>query len=155
MLTDGSIEINKIKVELTDHVVRSLRDMPEHKDLTTSWTAILKAVGSESPQQSRREKEEIAKTAVLLRMLACSAELEARPGEGGNNKKRKQDNHSSTQNKEALSQALLKNLPGLLTSFKTDHMSMLSLTKLPQCILPDVFCLSTRKNDFTALVKNL
>lgn len=155
LLTDGTIEINKIKVELADHVVKSLRDMPEHKDLTTSWTAILKAVGSESPQQSRREKEEIAKTAVLLRMLACSAELEATPAELGSNKKRKQDGHASTQKKEALSQALLKNLPGLLTSFNSDHMSMRSLTKLPQYILPEVFCLSTRKSDFTALVKNL
>lgn len=155
LLTDGSIEINKIKVELADHVVKSLRDMPEHRDLTTSWTAILKAVGNDSPQQSRREKEEIAKTAVLLRMLACSAELEARPGEGGSNKKRKQENHTSTQTREALSQALLKNLPGLLTSFKSDHMSMRSLTKLPQYILPEVFSLSTRKSDSTALVKNL
>lgn len=155
MLTDGPIEVDKIKIELTDHIVHSLREMPEHKNLTTSWTAMLKAIRSENPQQDRQEKEEVAKTGVLLRILACAAKLEVGQLGEESNKKRKRESTSSNQTREALSQALLKSLPGLLTSFKTDQMSMRSLTKLPQYLLPEIYSLPTRKSDFTSLVKNL
>ncbi len=155
LLADGSVETDKIKVELADHVVRSLRDMPEHKTLTTSWAAMLKAIRSEHSESGRQEKVEVAKTAVLLRMLACAAKLEAGDMDEGSNKKHKRNGPSSNPTNESLSQALLKALPALLTSFKTDHMSMRSLTKLPQYILPEIYSLSTSKSDFTALVKNL
>ena len=154
LLTNGPVETDKIKVELADNIVQSLREMPEHRSLTTSWNAMLKAIRSENPQQGRQERQELAKTAVLLRMLACAAKLEVdnRVDDG---KKHKRDSASTNQSKEALSQALLKSLPGLVTSFKTDNMSMRSLTKLPQYLLPGIYSLSTRKNDFSSLVKNL
>jgi cohesin complex subunit SA-1/2 len=154
-LTDGPVEVDKIKIELTDHIVHSLREMPEHKSLTTSWTAMLKAIRSENPQQGRQEKEEVAKTGILLRILACAAKLEVGQEAEENSKRRKRDSATSNQTREALSQALLKTLPGLLTSFKTDQMSMRSLTKLPQYLLPEIYSLPTRKSDFSSLVKNL
>ena len=116
---------------------------------------MLKAIGSENAQHGRQEKEEIAKTGVLLRMLACAAKLEFGQDKEESRKGRKRDNALSNKTNEALSQGLLKTLPGLLTSFKTDHMSMRSLTKLPQYLLPEIYSLPTRKSDFTSLVKNL
>ena len=76
LLVDGPIPINKIKVGLTDHIVQSLRGMPEHKNLTTCWSAMLKAIRSENANPDRQEREELARTRVLLRMLASAASLE-------------------------------------------------------------------------------
>lgn len=149
------MSLDKIKIELTDHVVQSLREMPEHKGLTTCWSAMLKAIRSESAKKSNL-REETAKNLVLLRFLACAAELEV--GESGvedSSKKRKRSHASSAEVREGLSQALLKTLPGLLNAFKSDSMSMRSLTRLPKYLLPEIYCLPTRKNDFSSLVKNL
>jgi len=61
----------------------------------------------------------------------------------------------SNQVKENLSQALLSTLPGLLTSFMNDGISMRSLARLPKYLLSEVYCLPTRKNDFSLLIKTL
>lgn len=115
---------------------------------------MLKAIRSENAQPGRQEKEEVAKTAILLRILACAAKLDAEHNEDAKKKLKREDTLSNHTN-EALSQALLKSLPGLLSAFKTDHISMRSLTQLPQYIRPEIYSLSSRKSDFTALVKTL
>ena len=155
-LCDGPISIDKIRVQLADHIIRSLREMPEHKHLVVNWSAMLKAIKSENPQQDRPGREEVAKQRVMLRMLACAAETEV--GESPestkqSNKKRKRDlsNHPL----ETLSLALLKSLPHLLTAFKGDVLALRSLTKLPQYLTPSAFSLPARKNDFQQLMKNL
>lgn len=156
LLCNGPIPINKIRVGLADHVVQSLREMPEHKSLTISWSPMLKAIRSENTSPDRQEKEELARTRVLLRMLASAASLEVdqKPTNDARKRKRK-TSLSSNETKESLSQALLKNLPDLLTAYKSDDMSLRSLTKLPQHILPEIFSLPNRKSDFSALVKNI
>jgi hypothetical protein len=158
-LSDGPISIDKIRVDRADHVIQSLRDMPEHKHLAVNWSAMLKAIRSENPQQGRPAgREELAKQRVLLRMLACAAEREVGSVENANsNKKRKRAEPSTNSNEshESLSMALLKSLPSLLTAFKGDVMALRSLTKLPQYLIPAVFSLPARKNDFQSLLKNL
>lgn len=156
LLCNGPVPINKIKVGLTDHIVLSLRGMPEHKSLTTSWSAMLKAIGHENANLERKEREEIARTRVLLRMLVSAANLEVSHKKTEVDKKGKRKaSLSSSETLESLSQALLKNLPELLTTYKADNMCLRSLAKLPQHILPEIFSLSSRKSDFSALVKNI
>ena len=155
-MVSGASSLDNVKVERTDFIVQSLREMPEHKGLTSCWPAMLKAIRTESSKKSKLI-DETAKTLVLVRFLACAAELEV--GEASkttdSGMKRKRSTVPSNQVKESLSQALLITLPGLLTSFMNDYMSMRSLARLPQYLLSDVYCLPTRKNDFSLLVKNL
>ena len=116
---------------------------------------MLKAIRTESSKKSKLI-DETATTLVLVRFLACAAELEVGEASGTDSiTKRKRDSTPSNQVKESLSQALLTTLPGLLTSFTNDYMSMRSLARLPKYLLSDVYCLPTRKNDFSLLVKNL
>lgn len=150
-MCDGPIKLNSVRVDLSDYVIESLRDMPEHRHLAVNWSAILKAIRSENPQQGRNAgQEESVKQQVLLRMLACAAELESRGQSAGS--KRKHDDHQAP---GALSLALLKSLPQLLTAFKGDVLALQSLTKLPRFLTPSVFSLPSRKNDFMSLVKTL
>ena len=152
-LVEGTVPIEHIRVELVDHVIRSLRDMPEHRPLVVHWTAILKAIRSENPQQGRATgREEVAKQRVLLRMLACAAELEVGSSTAEEGPKTTVSNSTLH---EALSLALLRSLPHLLTAFKGDVMALRSLTKLPQYLIPEVFSLPARRNDFQNLVKHL
>jgi hypothetical protein len=156
---DGPIEVNSVRVELADHVIRSLREMPEHRHLAVNWSAMLKAIRSENPQQGRNTgREEAVKQRVLLRMFAHAAEqevgLDSNKENQSGGKKRKRDT-SNRHPAEALSLALLKSLPQLLTAFKGDVVALRSLTKLPQYLIPAVFSLPARKNDFLALVKTM
>lgn len=156
-LCDGPIDVNSARVHLADYIIESLRDMPEHQQLAINWSAILKAIRSENPQQGRSAgREESVKQQVLLRMLACSAELEMRStteSQGAGRKRKHDQNHS--QSPEGLSLALLKSLPQLLTAFKGDVVALQSLTKLPHFLNAAVFSLPARKNDFLSLVKTL
>jgi hypothetical protein len=151
-LCDGDIPVDKIRVHLTDFVIQSLKDMPEHRCLITNWPAMLRAIRSENPQQDPRTgREELAKQRVLLRMLACAAELSVKDRSTGKSKKRKKEASPP----EILSIALLKSLPNLLVAFKGDGIALQSLTQLPRYLQSSVFSLPSRKNEFHSLVKNL
>jgi hypothetical protein len=133
-------------------VIQSLKEMPEHRCLTTNWSAMLRAIRSENPQQaSRTGREELAKQRVLLQMLACGAELSVKNPSAGESKKRKKEASPP----EILSMALLKSLPHLLITFKGDRIALHSLTQLPRYLQSSVFSLPSRKNEFHSLVKNL
>jgi hypothetical protein len=130
--------------------------MPEHKHLVVNWSAMLRAIRSENPQQGRSTgREEVAKQRVLLRMLACAAEVEARQDEKTTTKNKRKRDSSAEDNQESLSLELLKSLPHLLPAFKGDIMSLRSLTRLPSYLMPSIFSLPARKSDFSTLVKNL
>jgi hypothetical protein len=151
------IPIEHMKIELTDLVVSSLRAMPEHKSLVTSWPAMLRAIHGAGSKQSVGDKDErrkeAAKKRVLLRMLVCAAELEVNgaaddDGSLPNNvdrdilaarkaaqldaeqpqKKRKVEDSS----KEEFTLALVKALPDLLVSYKEETSVLQSLTTLPR-----------------------
>ena len=158
-LADGNIPIDKIRVHLTDLVVQSLRNMPEHSYLATNWSAMLTAIRSENPQQDRMAgREEVAKQRVLLRFLACAAELEVAETniDGKTTQKlRKPTTSIYEQPDQALSVSLLKSLPQLLIAFKGDVISLRSLTLLPRYLIPTIFSLPSRKAEFLSLVKNL
>jgi hypothetical protein len=133
-------------------VIQSLKAMPEHKCLTTNWSAMLRAIRSENPQQDARTgREELAKQRVLLRMLACAAELSVKDPSAGESKKRKKE----VSPPEILSIALLKSLPHLLIAFKGDGIALQSITQLPRYLQSSVFSLPSRKNELHSLVKNL
>jgi cohesin complex subunit SA-1/2 len=150
------IPIEHMKIELTDLVVSSLRAMPEHKSLVTSWPAMLRAIHGASSKQSLGDKDErrkeAAKKRVLLRMLVCAAELEvndaaddddsaqnnvdpdilaarkaAQPDAEQPKKKRKVES-----SKEEFTLALVKALPDLLVSYKEETSVLQSLTTLPR-----------------------
>ena len=153
-LSDGSISIEKVKVDRADLLVESLREMPEHNHLVVNWSAMMRAIRtrSENPQQGRSGggREEVTKQRILLRMLACSADAQSE-----HKSKKKQKGESSDDILEALSLDLLKGLPVLLPAFKGDVMSLRSITQLPKYLIPSVFSLPSKKNDFSMLVKNL
>lgn len=43
-LTNGEVPIDKIQVKVADLLVKSLREMPEHRGLVTDWSAMLRAI---------------------------------------------------------------------------------------------------------------
>lgn len=150
-MVGGDIELDDIDVELTDNVIKSLHSMPEHRGLTTNWSAMIQAIKNENPAGDN-EPEEVARQRVLLRMLACSADLALSETQQNAGSRKKGDSGLSH---EVLSTSLLKALPQLLVSFKADRLSLQSLTELPQYLKPSVFALSSRKSDFVSLLRNL
>ena len=56
---------------------------------------------------------------------------------------------------ENLSIALLKALPNLLIQFKGDLAIIPELASLPRFLIPIVFSLPQRKQDYMSLIKNL
>lgn len=159
------IPLEKMNIELVDCIVHSILDMPEHKELISNWPMILKAIRSENPQQgSANEREEIATQRILLRILATSAKLELenskdsagkKPKPAVTSKRRRSSGGNAEARMEQLSVALLKNLPHLLDSFKSDTLSLRDVTKLPSTITLSVLGLPSRKTDFQNLVKTL
>jgi cohesin complex subunit SA-1/2 len=150
------IPIEHMKIELTDLVVSSLRAMPEHKSLVTSWPAMLRAIHGAGSKQSAGDKDErrkeAAKKRVLLRMLVCAAELEVNGAADDDDSlpnnvdqdilaarkaaqldaeqpKKKRKVESS---KEEFTLALVKALPDLLVSYKEETSVLQSLTTLPR-----------------------
>ena len=157
-LANGAIPIDKIRVHLTDYIVDSIREMPEHKYLVTNWAAILKAMRVDRPKfGDLSSREEVTKQRVLLRMLARGAELEigSGDGDGKSSGKRRRDSSDRGQPHEELSVVLLKSLPQLLEAFKGDVHALRSLTTLPAYLIPEVFSLPSRKTEFSALIKGL
>eukprot|EP00934_Nitzschia_sp_Nitz4_P000537 Nitzschia sp. Nitz4//scaffold50_size126154//44740//48960//NITZ4_003680-RA/size126154-augustus-gene-0.125-mRNA-1//-1//CDS//3329553683//537//frame0 len=155
LLCNGPVDLDDIQIDLTDLIVDSLRCMPEHKELMTNWSAMLKAIKADHHSAaSSAERDELAKTRVLLRMLACAVQREVDASEKPSTT-RKRKATTSSNSREELSLALLKSLPNLLTTFKSDDQALCSLVKLPGYLLPEVYSLSARKHDFSNLVRNL
>lgn len=157
-LSDSDIPIEHIRFELADYVVASLRTSSEYKSLVCNWSAVLKALQSVGNRQvgkkatdTAERRQETVQQRVLLRMLVCSAELEVRAvsGDGfmekdidadlldarnsgeltaGPSKKKRVVGSSH----EELTIALLRAIPGLLTSYKSETSVLQSLTGLPQ-----------------------
>jgi len=80
-LTDGNVQLEKIKIHLVDHLVHSLRAMPEHKSIVTNWPAMIRAISDEKLAMTTGgttagDRADIAKQRVLVQMLACAAKCE-------------------------------------------------------------------------------
>jgi hypothetical protein len=77
-LCDGPIPLDQVRVELTDCIVVSLRDMPEHKaSLATNWSAMLRAISDDATATmdgaTVGDRVDVAKQRVLVRFLATAA----------------------------------------------------------------------------------
>lgn len=117
------------------------------------------------------DRANVAKQRVLVRMLACAAreevgsvadqeflnrDTDADAVEMTSTKKPKgKRTPSMGREHENLSIALLKALPSLLIQFKGDLAIIPELVSLPRFLIPTVFSLPQRKQDFMDLIKNL
>lgn len=139
----------------------SLRDMPEYKRLICDWSALLRALqGDErrttttSSSNKVDQRLDTVTKRVLLRMLVTSVQLEvsdsaavativdpelteARRAENesrqaSTKRSKSAKKSSSTSSHEELTLALLRALPGLLTSFKSETLVLQGLCTLPQ-----------------------
>jgi len=173
-LCDGDIPIDEVQIELADLVVFSIRAMPEHRVLMTNWGALIRAICEDSVATvdgaSAGDRISVAKQRVLVRFLACAARAEVgvvadasflsnedtQPAtrRTGAKQGRKQSICSSHPH-ETLSVALLKALPELLVKFRGDVEVLDSLSILPRYLLPSVFSLTQRKQDFSTLLRGL
>lgn len=172
-LTDGPIPIEEIRIQLTDYIVDSLRDIPEHKSLATNWSAMMLALKDcEYEPSTKRDKVEerieIATERVMVRILARAAQAEVNsiaPDflqigvdpelaglQGLQHAKTKPKGKGNSH--EILSSALLKALPELLVKYKTDANVLVSLSSLPRFILPSVLSLPQHKHDFVEILKH-
>jgi len=170
-LTKGPIPIDKIKIEVADYIVQSLREMPEHRALVTDWSAMLRAIKDDKSATTAHnvkagDRADVAKQRILVRMLACAAQEEVGavadesflnsdvdPDMANSCEKAKKA--SMGREHETLSIALLKALPNLLLKFKGDTDVISELACLPRFLVPTVFSLPQRKQDFMSLIKNL
>jgi len=148
-----------MRFELTDLVVSALRSMPEHKSLTTNWSAMLRALQSETTRRkSINLRLDTVRQRVLLRMFVAAAKMEVSDvvanasaeildpdlvlamqasqdslvtttKAGTKNTKKKQKENLSSH--EELTLALLRSLPDLLQRFKSETTVLESLTTLP------------------------
>ncbi len=157
-LTTGRIPIEKIRIHLVDHLVHSLRAMPEHKSIVTNWSAMVRAITSDnlamtSHGTSAGERADVAKQRILVQMLICAAKAEVGAVDADflNNdldpdvvevlkEKNAGDTAQANANKkassnvqhESLSVELIKALPNLLVQFKSDSTIIESLVSLPR-----------------------
>jgi len=178
-LTNGPVPIDKINVKVSDLLVNSLREMPEHRGLVTDWGAMLRAIKEDNAAATAHhvtagDRANLAKQRVLVRMLACAArqEVGSVADEAFLNRGTDADavEMTSTGNKpvgrgkktpsmgrehENLSIALLKALPNLLIQFKGDLAIIPELASLPRFLIPTVYSLPQRKQDYMSLIKNL
>ena len=65
---------SKITIRLVDHLVFSLRSMPEHKVIVTNWSAMVRAITEDNVAMTSQgtaagEKADVAKQRVLVQML--------------------------------------------------------------------------------------
>ena len=183
-LTDGDIPLDEIRIGLADYVVYSLRSMPEHRNIVTTWSAMLQAIGDDNAAMSMQgtaagDRADEAKQRVLVQMLTVAARAEVgavadssffdsyvdpdvveielaskQDAEVAGASKVSKKSGSGMQH-ERLSIALLKALPNLLLKFKGDSAVLASLASLPRYLLPSAFSLPQRKRDFLSLAKNL
>jgi len=182
-LTDGQVPIEKIQIKLVNHLVVSLRGMPDHKEIITNWSAMLRAIQDDNVALTSQgtvagDRADAAKQRVLVQMLAYAAKAEvgsvtdstdADPDivdasekmelsmvKGGNRSKKKaNDAKLDGLQHETFSVALIKALPNLLAKFKADPAILESLTSLPRYLIPTVFSLPQRKSNFLDLSKSL
>ncbi len=161
-LTAGKVPIEKIRIHLVDYLVHSLRSMPEHKQIITNWTSMVRAITEDnvamtSEGKSAGERADVAKQRVLVRMLICAAKAEVESvdteflykGIDGDvvevlrtknvgaidsmtEAKQKPTKASLNLQHETLSVALIKALPNLLIQFKSDPVIIDSLVSLPR-----------------------
>jgi hypothetical protein len=106
------LKINE--VERVDLIVESLRQMPEHKKLVTNWSAYLRFLHEEERRQTGDRDLDTLKQAVVLRMLSKAAEA-AKPDE-----------------LEDLTLTMLRVLPELLSSYKSETTVLQNLTSVPR-----------------------
>lgn len=178
-LTNGPVPIDKIQVKAADLLVKSLREMPEHRGLVTDWGAMLRAIKDDNAAATAMlvtagDRANLAKQRVLVRMLACAAREEVGSVADQEFLSRGTDAHAmevtsmlthyqskgkktATKGREHenLSIALLKALPNLLVQFKGDLAIIPELVSLPRFLIPTVFSLPQRKPDYMDLIKNL
>lgn len=128
--------------------------MEQHKHLVTNWKVWIRALESDY-DPSTDSKLVSVRQRVVLRMLACAAELEVQSSEDGDfvaeyldpdllaaqasssdsfevsslKSKRLRSDESSL---EVLTDVLLEKLPDLLVSFKGESSILSSLTNLPR-----------------------
>jgi cohesin complex subunit SA-1/2 len=155
-LTDGNVPLDKIQINLVNHMVQSLRNMPDHKNIVTNWNALIRAITDEkiattSQGNAAGARADLAKQRVLVEILACAvkAEVEAvtesdflladldpvaalHYSKFNEQKKGKRSTTTNNLNHESLSVALIKSLPNLLEKFKSDANILESLTSLPR-----------------------
>ncbi len=172
-ITYGPVPIDKIKIEVADFIVQSLRGMPEHRALVTDWSAMLRAIKDDKSATTAHnvkagDRADVAKQRILVRMLACAAQEEVGavadksflnsdvdPDMASSSTSEKANKASMGREHETLSIALLKALPNLLLKFKGDTDVVSELACLPRFLVPTVFSLPQRKQDFMSLIKNL
>jgi len=179
-LTNGPVPIDRIRVEAVDLLVKSLREMPEHRGLVTDWSAMLRAIRDDNAAATAHhvtagDRANVAKQRVLVRMLACAAReevgsvadaeflhrgadadaVEMTSSAGTKTVAKGKKATSMGREHENLSIALLKALPNLLIQFKGDLAIIPELASLPRFLIPTVFSLPQRKQDYMALIKNL
>lgn len=172
-MTNGPVPIDKIKIEVADFIVQSLRGMPEHRALVTDWSAMLRAIKDDKSATTAHnvkagDRADVAKQRILVRMLACAAQEEVGavadesflnsdvdPDMANSSTSEKANKASMGREHETLSIALLKALPNLLLKFKGDTDVISELACLPRFLVPTVFSLPQRKQDFMSLIKNL
>jgi ABC-type antimicrobial peptide transport system ATPase subunit len=156
-ISEGEIPLEHVQYELSDHVVASLRNMPEYKLLVCNWDAMLRALQNEQRRKSTDQRSDTVNQRVILRMLVTSAKLEVSDVDSNEvaaldpdllfvrqqeqdklkAKTEKKNKAAKTANAIAsphaeLTVALLRALPDLLTSFKSEIPVLQSLTSLPQ-----------------------
>ena len=118
------------------------------------------------------DRANVAKQRLLVRMLACAAreevgsvadyeflnrgtDTDTAEGSLATNRTKGRQALSTGREHENLSIALLKALPNLLIQFKGDLAIIPELASLPRFLIPSVFSLPQRKQDFMSLIKNL
>ena len=160
-LTAGKIPIEKIRIRLVDHLVHSIRSMPEHKSIVTNWPAMVRAITEDNIAMtahgvSAGERADVAKQRVLVQMLICAAKAEvefsdpdflhtnvdpdvvsimkksAAEIEDTSGQRKKNKKASTNLQHESLTIALIKTLPNLLVQFKSDSTILDSLVSLPR-----------------------
>ena len=170
-LTNGAVPIDKIQVHVADILVKSLREMPEHRGLVTDWSAMLRAIKEDKAAATAHhvtagDRSNVAKQRVLVRMLACAAkeevgsvadeeflqrgtdldavEMTGSSSTSGNKTKGKKATTMGREH-ETLSIALLEALPNLLIQFKGDLAIVPELASLPRFLVPSVFSLPSKE----------
>lgn len=154
LLRDEKISIEKLRFDLVDLVVESLRSMDDHKGLTTNWSAMIRAFICGDSTKIRLDsdrKNAAVKERVLARFFLCSAAVHARESSYadtllgtsdddeddvasglclGPPLKKTKKSIQSEQEDERLTFALLRSLPKLLVAYRGDAMIIRSLTTL-------------------------
>jgi len=142
-LVDGPIPLDKIEISRVDYVVKSLRNMPEHKCIVTKWPILLNAMKDDSIAltlhgESAGDRVDSAKQRVLVEMFVCSVLAEFEDGSTSGISAAKKKNGSKTMGdssstlEDSLSLYLIQSLAGLLAKFKSDLDILPGLVTLPQ-----------------------